>query len=98
MPLSRRKVKLLAIQLKDPLSLACLQLAIGIGCGIPEHKVGLSVSPTVNILKRSRGQDTPRGLRMTALDECIPDEGAPLTEQRSLSMELQAEVTICSTG
>ena len=35
---------------------------------------------------------------MTALDECIPDERAPLTEQRSLSMELQAEVTICSTS
>ena len=68
------------------------------GRGIPEHEVGLSVNPTVNILKRSRGQNTPHGLRVTTLDEHISDKGAPFTEQRSLAMELQANFSICSTG
>ena len=80
MSLSGRKIRFLAIQLKNLLPFAGLQLAIGIRRSIPEHEVRLSVSLTIDILKRSRGQDTPGGLRETALDERIPDKGAPLTE------------------
>jgi len=97
MPLSRREIESLAIQLEDPLAFAGLQLAIGIRCSIPEHEVRLFVSLTVDIFKRSRSQDAPHGLRATALNERIPYKGARLTEQGSLPDELQADAP-CSTG
>jgi len=93
-----RKIKLLAIQLEDPRSFTCLQLMIRIECGISKHEIGLFISPTVDILERSGSQNTPQGELVTTMDKRVPDNGTPLTKKRSLAIELQAEVTVCSAG
>jgi len=75
---------------------ACLQLAIRIGRSIPKHEVGLLINPTVDVFKRSRGQDAPRGILITTMNERVPNKRTPLTEKRSLALELQADVAVRS--
>ena len=94
MPLVRRKVELLAIQLKNPLPLPGQQLAIRVWGGIPEHEVGLPIGLTVKIFKGSRGQNAPRGALIPTMNKHVSNKRASLTEQRSLPLELQADIAV----
>ena len=98
MPPVSRKIKLLAIQLEDPRSFTCLQLMIRIRCGISKHEIGLFINPTVDILERSGGQNTPHGELVTTMDKRVPNDGTPLTKKRSLAIELKANTAIRSAG
>ena len=98
MPLVRRKIEFLAIQLENPLPLPGQQLAIRIWRGIPEHEVGLPIGSTVKIFKGSRSQNAPRGALIPTINKRVSNERTPLTKQRSLPLELQADIAIQSPG
>ena len=61
---------------------------------ISEHEVGLPIGSTVKIFKGSRSQNAPRGALIPTINKRVSNERAPLAEQRSLPLELQANSAI----
>ena len=96
MLLVRRETEFLAIQLENPFP--GQQLAIRVWRGIPEHEVRLPIGSTVKIFKGSRSQNAPCGALLPTINKRVSNERAPLTKQRSLPLELQADIVVQSPG
>ena len=94
MPLARREIELLAIQLENPLPLSGQQLAIMVWRRISKHEAGLPMDSSVRIFEGSSSQDAPHGALISTINKRVPSRRAPLAEQRSLPLELQANIAI----
>ena len=60
----------------------------------PKHEVELPIGSTVKIFKMSRSQSAPRGVLIPTINKRVSNERAPLTKQRSLPLELQADIAV----